>query len=593
MRSPETGLRILALVSFAAVIIAYFWFVDAYAVNTIWLDQWSDLTLIEHAYSGHLAVSALWAQHSDNRILFPNLMVLLLAKTTGFNVIYEEFLSAITLVITTAILIVGHRRRSTRIHWIFYLPVAILTPVFRARTNDGAPLGVGLICFGLLFALSITSGRAAPDIVAASASRYATYDMLTLVGCYFIVLARGRAALGDSRTERVPWWTSVGIVGVAVSLTLILGTLNGLDDAGAWQNAQIQGARVIVNIQRAPDSMVARVVDVAPFEVPNTRQLVAFARHNGLTLFASPATMDRYVSAGLPSDANSLMNNVAYPPDGANVLSFVQWQNTLWGFQFAWYLVLLALSAALVLCDSPRWNWLVIAAAIGAALVGSYSSVQGLLIWPAGLAVLLLRRRRLPFLLVWIAAAGATTAIYFVNYSSQWAGTNTYGLHHSVQGLRFFFFSMGNVIGAHSGNVVTMVVVLGVFIVLTSLWLIFSTTKRLRCHDMGSWICALPHRKCAAARMATRPIQESAAATRRGMEVAQRLPTATNPPTANSQARVNGDVYATKVPAPEDDATEIQKEAVALTASRSPSLKRTDRRGKTMSATSARTGYTR
>lgn len=33
------------------------------------------------------------------------------------------------------------------------------------------------------------------------------------------------------------------------------------------------------------------------------------------------------------------------------VLSFVGYGNTLWGFQFAWYLVLLALSVALALCD--------------------------------------------------------------------------------------------------------------------------------------------------------------------------------------------------------------------------------------------------
>ena len=190
------GLQIVTIASFATLVVAYLWLIDAYAVNTIFVDQWSDLGLIHHAYSGHLTLSVLWAQHTDNRILFPNLVVLLLAKTTHFNVIDEEFISAFTLMVATALLIAGHRRRSPRTLWILYLPVAIL------------------------------------------------------------------------------------------------------------------------------------------------------------------------------------------------MFSLVQNGNTLWGFQFAWYLVLLALSVALVLCDDPRWGWLVFAGAIVAAVVGSYSSLQGLLIWPACLVVL-------------------------------------------------------------------------------------------------------------------------------------------------------------------------------------------------------------
>lgn len=152
----------------------------AYGVNTIWVDQWYDVALLKTAYSGHLTLSALWAQHTENRILFPNLVVLLLAKATHFNIVDEEFLSAITLVGSTVLLIIGHRRWSPRAPLIFYLPVAIL------------------------------------------------------------------------------------------------------------------------------------------------------------------------------------------------MLSFVQSGNTLWGFQFAWYLVLLALCVAVVLCDHPRWNWLIAAGAMIAAIVGSY-----------------------------------------------------------------------------------------------------------------------------------------------------------------------------------------------------------------------------
>ena len=50
-----------------------------------------------------------------------------------------------------------------------------------------------------------------------------------------------------------------------------------------------------------------------------------------------------------------------YCPVAILMLSVVQSGNTLWGFQFAWYLVLLALSVTLVLCDSTNWNWFVAA----------------------------------------------------------------------------------------------------------------------------------------------------------------------------------------------------------------------------------------
>lgn len=280
----RTGLHILTIVSFAVPVVAYLWFVSAYGLNTIWQDQWSDLALIQHAYSGHLTLSALWSQHTENRLLFPNLVVLALAKTTRFNVVDEELLSAIILVVATALLIVGHRRRSAATPYVFYLPAAIV------------------------------------------------------------------------------------------------------------------------------------------------------------------------------------------------MLSFGQYGNTLWGFQLAWYLVLLALSVALVLLDSPRWSSFVAAGAIIAGIVASYSSIQGLLVWPAGLVVLLLRRRPRRFALVWTACGVVTAAIYFVNYDSHLGGTyEGYVLHHPLGGLRFFFFSVGNVIDAHGGN---LAVVLGVLIVVTALWLVTQAVFR-------------------------------------------------------------------------------------------------------------------
>jgi hypothetical protein len=466
------GLQFLTVASFAALVIAYFWLIDAYGVNTIRVDQWSDIGLIEHAYSGHLTFSDLWAQHTDNRILFPNLVVLLLAKTTHFNVVDEEFLSAITLVIATALLIIGHRRWSPRAPLIFYIPVAIVmlafvqtentlwgfqfawylvllalsvavvlcdTPkwnwlivtgamiaaivgsysslqglliwpaglvvlllrrhplrikiawvvagalttgiyfinynsqlndthygyalyhpleglrffffsvgnvigahggdlsvmlgvlivltalwltylaLFRPRDGDGSPLGIGLICFGLLFAATITVGRAAAGLDAGGGSRYTTFDLLTLVGCYLVILSRRRQAIGHRQIDRISWYGCVVTVGLSVCLTLILGTINGLNDASSWQNAELRASRVIANIQKAPASMVERVLIVNPYFILLTQHLASFARENRLSFFATPSTVAGYVHAGLPYDSHSLTTTVVEPQNDATV----------------------------------------------------------------------------------------------------------------------------------------------------------------------------------------------------------------------------------------------------------------------------------
>ena len=470
--SLRAGVNSFTVASFAALVIAYFWLIDAFAVNTIWVDQWSDLALIKQSYSGHLTLSALWAQHTDNRILFPNLVVLLLARTTHFNVVDEAFLSACLLVIATTLLILGHRRRLKSTPWVFYLPVAIvmlsfvqndntlwgfqfawylvllalsvtlvlcddprwnwliavgamvaavigsyssvqglliwpsglvllllrrrplpfvlawiaaavvttavyfssfnthegtnsdgyvfhhpiqgirffffsvgnvtgvhggdgsvvlgvlivlmavgltLSAILRPRGDDATPLGVALICYGLLFALFITDGRAAAGLDAGGASRYTTFNLLTLVGCYLVVLSWRGAVLREGRNFKILWWGSLGLVAVAVGLTLVLGTINGLADSASWQKEQVQVSEVIVNIKRAPDSMVERVFKMNPFYVPQSRHLSAFAERNSLSLFAGGDAVGQYRRAGLPYQAGSLMTAVASPKEGANV----------------------------------------------------------------------------------------------------------------------------------------------------------------------------------------------------------------------------------------------------------------------------------
>ena len=111
-------------------------------------------------------------------------------------------------------------------------------------------------------------------------------------------------------------WVTLWVI---IGLQVVLGAINGLNDARSWHDMQLQASHVIANINRAPDSMVERVLVVNPYLVPTTRQLTRFALTNRLSLFDSESAVKQFAAAGLPYNANSLITTVALPRYGANV----------------------------------------------------------------------------------------------------------------------------------------------------------------------------------------------------------------------------------------------------------------------------------
>ncbi len=289
---------VLGILVLVVPVVAYFWFIHRYAVNVIWNDAWGDIGVIGHARSGTLSLSILWAQHTENRILFPNLIVLALAYTTHYNVVTEEYLSGVLLVAATALIILAHRRRSPDTTWAFYLPVVLM-----------------------MFAL-------------------------------------------------------------------------------AGGNQYYGGA------------------------------------------------------------------------------------NTLYGFAMSWYVVLLSLAAALFLLDRRRLTGLVLAGSIAVAVVGSFSSIQGLLIWPVGLVLLLMRGRARSAIVAWIVSGAVTGVVFLYHYNTnQGSGGLSYGLSHPVALLKFFLFSIGdNIVGQQviptPHGFGDLDLVLGVVVLCIALWVVVTNGIR-------------------------------------------------------------------------------------------------------------------
>ncbi len=143
------------------------------------------------------------------------------------------------------------------------------------------------------------------------------------------------------------------------------------------------------------------------------------------------------------------MRLIFYLPVALLMFTFGQYVNILFGYEMCWCLVIAALAATILLLNLPRLSWLVLLAGIGAAGVGSYSALQGLLIWPAGLVVLLLKRRSRAMVLTWLIAAVATTGLYFYhfNFTEAGGGSHSYVLAHPLAAAEFFFFAIGDLMG--------------------------------------------------------------------------------------------------------------------------------------------------
>jgi hypothetical protein len=271
---------VATVLGFGLPILGYFGLILHYGVNDIYEDQWSDIALIKQSYIHTFDWNSLWSQHNENRIFFPNLLVIVLGRVGHFNVKLEELISGCMLVAAVFCLIWAHKRRSPGIPWLYYCPVAILS------------------------------------------------------------------------------------------------------------------------------------------------------------------------------------------------LSIVQYGATLWGFQLAWYLVLLAMALAVMTLDRIQLTWLALALGIGAAVVGSFSSVQGLLIWPSGLVLLWCRRRDWRTLATWSAAAIVTGCLYFYHFSFSAGSVFPNSLtRHAISPVTFAVFTVGDVVGVpvKFGGSNDAVLILGVIIVVVAL----------------------------------------------------------------------------------------------------------------------------
>jgi hypothetical protein len=130
------------------------------------------------------------------------------------------------------------------------------------------------------------------------------------------------------------------------------------------------------------------------------------------------------------------------------LLSFRQSENLLWGFQIGFVLSLVLPVAALHILSSQKRGYLETTVALLAGIIGSFSSSQGLFLWPCALILLVMPGERSKReLLIWSCAGGLVWIYYFYGYTKPSHHPSLqFIIEHPFEGFRFFCSILGNLV---------------------------------------------------------------------------------------------------------------------------------------------------
>lgn len=166
--------------------------------------------------------------------------------------------------------------------------------------------------------------------------------------------------------------------------------------------------------------------------------------------------------------------------------SLIDTDNSLWAFQFAWYLIVFFLFAVFSILSSSSLTWKSIVLAGVIALAASFSSLQGLIIWPIGFIAIIwgsdsMDRRR-KFLGAWILVAVVSATIYFLNYTAPPSPIGSGGLlrfsfKHFSSFIQFFLAELGNVFAPLGMHQLVHAEIVGAVLLLQIAYLLISQVR--------------------------------------------------------------------------------------------------------------------
>jgi hypothetical protein len=165
------------------------------------------------------------------------------------------------------------------------------------------------------------------------------------------------------------------------------------------------------------------------------------------------------------------------------LLSFKQFENLLWGFQITFAFVALFAVASLFFLEVHRnrpGERAPLVMALVSAVIASFSSIHGLLVWPAGLIFLLVSNQpgtKRNLRMGWTIAGVACWVAYFHGYSSPAHHPQlSYSFYHLPSAITFFLTLLGESLGWS----LSAGLVVGIFLVIClgwSVWVLARTGR--------------------------------------------------------------------------------------------------------------------
>ncbi|HEY4787233.1 MAG TPA: hypothetical protein VIH57_14340 [Bacteroidales bacterium] len=179
------------------------------------------------------------------------------------------------------------------------------------------------------------------------------------------------------------------------------------------------------------------------------------------------------------------------------VFNFRQWQDLIWAFQLAFYMVLIFSILSLYLLDkldetsSERWRIFFFFIANLSAIIATFSSAMGFLVWIAGGVQLIIGvlnkkyKQIIVYTVVWIIVGLISIMIYNKGLNSSIGQNLQFAIRNPIVFIHFFF-SLISLISVHSLSIIAFPI--GLLLFLISIYVFYNIYKNNRWSANKFWI---------------------------------------------------------------------------------------------------------
>ncbi|MFC1869449.1 hypothetical protein ACFL0H_15135 [Thermodesulfobacteriota bacterium] len=222
MKINKHAKKWLAFLSIIFPPLVTLFFIGHYSINLPYMDHWDGfLNILTALKEGSLDFSHLWAQHNEHRLIFPKIIMILLAKLSHWNVLWEQYFSFFMNVGTLFLIFELSKGffRSDRssLYLLFRVSSSILlfSMVQYENWAWGWQIQIFLNIFAVCFTIWIITryrDRWLGLVLALFSATVATYSFANGMLIWFVVLGLIVFSKDSKRTSFVLIWLSVALI---------------------------------------------------------------------------------------------------------------------------------------------------------------------------------------------------------------------------------------------------------------------------------------------------------------------------------------------------------------------------------------------